>query len=81
LARLGGDEFCVLLDEVTANEANGVAEKLRRAVEEAEFFPDEYKIPIKYTISIGVAPIHHGALEFRQLISRADYALYQAKER
>ncbi len=80
LARLGGDEFCVLLEGVTPDEANEIAEKLRRAIEEAEISLGEYKIPLKYTISIGVAPIYNGALEFRQLISRADYALYQAKE-
>jgi len=80
LARLGGDEFCVLLEGVTPNDAKGIAEKLRRAIEEAEIFPRENKIPLKCTISIGVAPFHNGALEFRYLISRADYALYQAKE-
>jgi diguanylate cyclase (GGDEF)-like protein/PAS domain S-box-containing protein len=80
LARLGGDEFCVLLNNANAEEAIQVAEKLRRAVEQTKLSLDNHDISIGYTISIGVAPIYNGAFEFREIISRADFALYQSKE-
>lgn len=38
LARLGGDEFAVLLEGVTYEDVMVIAEKLRRLVEEGEFF-------------------------------------------
>ena len=80
LARLGGDEFGILLKNVSREEACRIAEHLRREVEKSEFSPDGYNIPLNCTISIGVAPIHNNALKFREVISRADYALYQSKE-
>ena len=80
LARLGGDEFAVLLNRVTTEEASIVAEKLRSAVEKTKLSSDNYQIPYSYTISIGVAPIQNGLHEFRDVISRADFALYQSKE-
>lgn len=80
LARLGGDEFAILLGRVNVEEANLLAEKLRRAVEKVKLCPGSYEISFGYTISIGVAPIHNGTLELREVISRADYALYQSKE-
>ena len=80
LARLGGDEFAVLLNMVTLEEANLVAEKLRFEIEKSKMHDDNHEISFGYTISIGVAPIHNEPVEFREVISRADYALYKSKE-
>jgi diguanylate cyclase (GGDEF)-like protein/PAS domain S-box-containing protein len=80
LARFGGDEFCILLNNVTTEYACMIAEKLRCAVEQTKMSPGDYEISLSYTISIGVAPIYNGELKFREIISRADYALYQSKE-
>lgn len=80
LARFGGDEFCVLLKNVNVQQANIIAEKLRRAVEQSRVLLGESDISFGYTISVGVAPILGGMLEFQEIISRADYALYQSKE-
>ncbi|HHV95050.1 MAG TPA: EAL domain-containing protein [Clostridiaceae bacterium] len=80
LARFGGDEFCVLLKNVNVQQANIIVEKLRRAVEQSRVLLGESDISFGYTISVGVAPILGGMLEFQEIISRADYALYQSKE-
>jgi diguanylate cyclase (GGDEF)-like protein/PAS domain S-box-containing protein len=80
LARLGGDEFAVLLNKVTLEEADIVAENLRCEIEKSKMRDDNCVISFGYTISIGVAPIHNGSGEFRDVISRADYALYKSKE-
>jgi diguanylate cyclase (GGDEF)-like protein/PAS domain S-box-containing protein len=71
IGRLGGDEFAVLLPRGTAEEAEGVAEKLvaaLRADEEAGI-----------TISIGVAGFEGAPHGGRAVLGAADRALYAAK--
>ena len=79
LARLGGDEFAVLLEGMTYEGVLVVAEKLRRVVDEGEFFVCKQKELINLSISIGVILVD-GTLDCQKLLSRADAALYQAKE-
>jgi diguanylate cyclase (GGDEF)-like protein len=76
-ARYGGDEFVVLLPDTPMRGALEVAERMRRAIEEAPFATDHDRMPC--TVSIGVAsfPEHGRALD--ALMSRADRALYRAK--
>lgn len=79
LARFGGDEFVVLLEEVSAEEAITIAEKLRQAVDETELCLVYYKLCFNISISIGVAVID-GSQPIHKLLSLADTALYRAKE-
>ena len=74
VARYGGEEFAVILPEVTKDTAAIIAERIRRAIEEA-------KDPLKgvLTISIGVATYPADAKDREQLVGRADDALYAAK--
>jgi diguanylate cyclase len=51
IARYGGEEFVVLLTQTPAAQVADVAEKLRVAVEKAEFNNGDARIPI--TLSIG----------------------------
>jgi len=77
LARLGGDEFAVLLETASAEEAPALAERLRQAVDEFRYpWGAEVFAP---TTSIGVAVID-GNLDFAQVLSLADAALYAAKD-
>ena len=74
--RYGGEEFAVLLPDTTAEpNAWGVAEKIRKAVEQTEF-PGEVAI----TISIGLSQVIPEDAEPSALFERADQALYRAKE-
>ncbi len=58
-----------------------MGEKLRRIVEQAPF-PGEQAMPSeRLTISVGTACHPEDASTPQQLIERADWALYQAKER
>lgn len=77
LARLGGDEFVALLEDVDAEETQAIAERLRRSVDELWFEHDD--AALHTTISIGVAPID-GTADPKIFVSRADAALYAAKE-
>ncbi|MCM2328684.1 MAG: sensor domain-containing diguanylate cyclase [Lysobacter sp.] len=75
--RVGGEEFAILLPETEVEGAFEVAERLRTAVAAAEV-PREEGLPIRVTISIGVAAMD-AATNLDTLMSQADDALYDAK--
>ncbi len=75
--RYGGEEFLVLLTDVNREAAIKVSENIRKAVAEHPFMINEGKIPV--TVSGGVA-ISDGHPDYSKVISRADAALYRAKD-
>lgn len=77
ICRWGGEEFIVLLNGCNSKEAVELAEKLRDKIESAGYIHDGNRIPL--TASIGVAQYQPGE-DSQKLISRADKALYRAKE-
>lgn len=82
LARYGGEEFVVILPETTTEEAFIVAEKLRNIIEVTPFRDnrEEYHV----TASFGQACSKPGVEDnFNRdtLVSKADQALYEAKEK
>ena len=77
-ARLGGDEFAVLLENVAGEEeALGVAERVRRALEPALTIGGRRLTP---SASIGVACAQLGETP-DELLRNVDVAMYAAKER
>jgi len=79
VARYGGEEFVIILPETTETGAVFVAQRLRRAVDEAKFFAGSAHSVQHLTISIGVAMYDTDAQFKRDLIEFADAALYAAK--
>jgi diguanylate cyclase (GGDEF)-like protein len=79
VARYGGEEFVIILPETTETGAVFVAQRLRRAVDEAKFFAGSPHSVQHLTISIGVAMYDTDAQFKRDLIEFADAALYAAK--
>jgi diguanylate cyclase (GGDEF)-like protein len=79
VARYGGEEFVIVLPETTGPGARLVAERLRRAVEQAKFFAGSPDAVQHLTISIGVAIYDQDAQFKRDIIDFADAALYEAK--
>ena len=75
--RYGGDEFCAFLPGHDLPSANAVGEQIRHAVETAGL--EKNDIPLRPTISIGVACYPDAADELLKLVSTADAALYRAK--
>jgi diguanylate cyclase (GGDEF)-like protein len=75
--RLGGEEFALLLPEINLDGGRTAAEKVRRVVEQNRFEFDGTHIPV--TISIGVTERRLDAEDPKELIRRADEALYEAK--
>jgi len=74
--RYGGEEFAMLLPETTAQEAEVVAERLRRAIEQLDLTAVHNQLSL--TASIGITQWCLGD-KTDELIVRADAALYQAK--
>jgi diguanylate cyclase (GGDEF)-like protein len=72
IARYGGEEFAAVLPGCSSALAVQVAERLRRAVEEA---PTE--VPV--TASAGVATFPYDGVDVAGLLDAADRALYAAK--
>lgn len=80
VARYGGEEFVILLGCVTLDQAEQLAERLRKKVEETEFIiPLTDKI-LKKIVSIGVTEYKQGE-PIEQFIARADKAMYMAKSK
>lgn len=79
-ARFGGEEFVVLLRADDAGQALAIAEELRVAIERIEIAHDTSASTATCTISIGIAlqPAEETA-SLRDLLARADAALYRAK--
>lgn len=78
VARMGGDEFVVILPEIEAVPAAAeVAKKILHALSQP-FDIAGHDIHISSSIGIAVFPEHAG--DERQLLNRADEAMYRAKE-
>lgn len=78
VARYGGEEFALLLPGADRYKAQQVAERIRNAVASSVFALD-MGCEIRLTVSIGIASWPEDARDKRELISRADRALYIAK--
>lgn len=80
VARFGGEEFILVLPQTGEAGAMLVAQRLRRAVEQARFFAGTPSATENLTISIGVAVFGTDGQFKRELIQAADAALYFAKD-
>jgi RimJ/RimL family protein N-acetyltransferase len=76
-ARVGGEEFAVLLPSADLVAAMDAANRLRQRVATTACEVDG--LPIRYTVSGGVATMEPGMAGLDELMKRADQALYEAK--
>jgi len=77
-ARFGGEEFVVILPQTAEDQSQILAERLRNLIANTQFTHEGR--PFAITVSIGVAALLPGALaKRRDLLEKADQALYQAK--
>lgn len=81
VARYGGEEFGVILPETPADEATEVAERVRSRIDERIFRPPDSNDVVRVTVSIGLATYPQDARTKKELIERADSALYRAKRK
>jgi diguanylate cyclase (GGDEF)-like protein len=79
VSRFGGEEFTLTLPATPKVEANRVADRVRKAIEQRAF-PGEDKQPLgKLTVSVGVATYPGDAVDASQLIRQSDRTMYVAK--
>lgn len=78
VGRYGGEEFLVILPNTRLNDAAEQAARLCRLVRSAEF---DVGTKTQLTISIGVAEYRTGEEAWQKFLSRADMALYEAKNK
>ncbi|HET6370514.1 MAG TPA: diguanylate cyclase, partial [Nitrospiria bacterium] len=77
VARYGGEEFAILLLKATSEQAERLAERIRKTIEERPIPWEGITIPV--TVSIGAASYPNDADNRESLILRADRALYASK--
>lgn len=75
--RLGGEEFVVILTRTRLSEALTVTERIRKAIEDADF--SDVQAGLKVTASLG-ATSYVPSESVEDVLSRADGFLYQSKE-
>lgn len=83
VARWGGEEFILLLSQTDLELSRAAAERIRREVQDLAFSvgPPDHLISIHATVSVGITASSDPSDSLRDLIQRADTALYEAKRR
>ncbi|KTD60708.1 GGDEF domain-containing protein [Legionella shakespearei] len=76
IARVGGEEFVFIFELTSSKEAKVILEKLRKLVEECQFYYRENKVDV--TVSFGLTTVENGD-DIETLFMRADNAMYKAK--
>ena len=79
VGRLGGEEFAAVLTETSREKALEVAERIRLTF--AQMAEKVGGHPVGPTVSIGLVHCLERTLDIPDLLTRADNALYYAKER
>ena len=78
MGRYGGKEFLLLLPNTSLEDAEKIAERIRKAVENADI--DTGKERLRLTVSIGLANRKGADLALDELVASADNGVYRAKE-
>jgi len=76
--RYGGEEFAILLPETTSEQAEAIAERLRKTIRANTVEAEEAEMSA--TVSLGVAEYSPELANHGELITLADRALYTAKQ-
>lgn len=78
VGRVGGEEFLVICPESSLEDTGIVAERIRRIINE-EMIGDGI-MELRVALSAGVTSLQENDVSLEKLFSRADRALYKAKE-
>ncbi len=77
-ARYGGEEFAIILPEKDCEAAAIPAERIRKNIEDNEFYVEDKIVPIRVSLGVSSYPEHSD--NKAELIEFADTALYYSKE-
>ncbi len=79
LARLGGDEFAILMPAADSRDAQAATRRLLDEMREQTYMVGSHLVRVSASVGIVLYPAHGSTVE--ELLSRADIAMYHAKER
>jgi diguanylate cyclase (GGDEF)-like protein len=81
VGRFGGEEFAILLPHTSTAEARDIAERLRVRLAKiiTPVTDGTESVPLRVTVSIGVASLEDARRDLGDLLAAADSALYEAK--
>lgn len=77
--RYGGEELTIILPEGSLQGSIGLAERLRKQIEETAFISDKGE-ELHITASFGVSEYHPAMCRIEDLIAQTDAVLYKAKK-
>ncbi|MCJ8318534.1 MAG: sensor domain-containing diguanylate cyclase [Colwellia sp.] len=78
--RWGGEEFIILLPDTTAEQALEIIDRIRVSIENISFSDGSSDQTFNITVSFGISDSSLAGIPLKEIISKADKALYQAKE-
>ncbi|MEG3767547.1 GGDEF domain-containing protein, partial [Alteromonas sp. 14N.309.X.WAT.G.H12] len=75
--RIGGETFIVMVTGLNIGDFKGIAERIRTAINQAPFYFSTEAITL--SVSVGIATLEQGDMNWQAVLERADEALYSAK--
>lgn len=78
--RYGGEEFMIIIRDLDIIIAKSVGDRIRRQLEKQRIYLGQQEEKRKVTVSCGVAQFPTHSNNIKEVIERADQALYHAKE-
>ena len=79
VCRYGGEEFCIILPGMDLSQAETMAERARKRIEQLDIIDETDNTPVAITSSFGISSNEHQPASLSELIELADKALYQSK--
>jgi diguanylate cyclase (GGDEF)-like protein len=79
IGRYGGEELAIVLPETGKSYARVAAERIRHSLSQKPV--NIYDESLQITVSIGISAYPQDGIRSKELIEKADRALYSAKER
>ncbi len=79
ICRYGGDEFAIILNGANKERAFRIAERIRKKIAQTTFRDPESKHSFSITASIGISTYPDDAMGGKQLMDKADKAMYRIK--
>jgi len=77
--RYGGEEFVVIIPGISPNDARGLAERIRKSIEEYPF--DYLEKDKRITVSIGLITCLNSTMGGGEMLKESDKNLYEAKRK
>jgi len=78
--RWGGEEFIILLPDTTSEQALEIIDRIRVNIEQIPFSCASSDQAFNITVSFGISDSSLAGIPLKEIINKADKALYQAKE-